>query len=149
LRFILLTARQCSRIEAPMALTTDEATGEACVGAPDGTGSFRDKPGKGFAEFAFILAGEATVNLWARILAPDTAHDSFYVTLPGLKDGKPFVHSPGTNDTWRWEQVNDKPFRLPGGSHTVRFGLRESGTRLSRILVTTDLSWRPVGQQGP
>jgi hypothetical protein len=128
----------------PMASVPDgTASGGQYVVVPEGTGSSYDDAkfgGPGEVSFTITVATDATYTVWARILAPDGQSDSFYV----VKDGAPWHlwHVPG-NRSWQWNRLSTTA--LQAGTVTLAFRQREDGTRLDRIILSTDLNFVPGG----
>jgi hypothetical protein len=105
-------------------------------------------PSEGRSTVHFQLATPATFKLWGRIIAPDAAHDSFWIRM----DQGPWIK---WNDilagaTWHWDAVNDDDtnrtayFDLAAGGHDLTVAYRENGARLDRLLLTNDLAFTPT-----
>jgi len=102
--------------------------------------------------FTFTVAEEADFVVWGRIQSGDHLHDSFKVIM----DEQPEVvwHISG-NYSWTWDQVyeynGDDPvvFHLTAGTHTLGIKNREWGSKLDKIIVTSDLSFHPSSLNKP
>jgi hypothetical protein len=142
--YILKNAQNCSGIESPMTLMEDELSGTRCIGSRPDSGKFHDAPPpKGRAEFEMQVARAGDYHIYARVLAPDGAHNSFFVALPGSP--KPRAWSIKEGPRWQWARVtSSRPVRLKPGKHTIRFQPRECGAKLETLLLTDDETWRPV-----
>jgi hypothetical protein len=96
----------------------------------------------GWAETTFTLPAAGAYRVWARALAPTSATDSFCIQL----DGAPAVTwAPAIDPAWRWHVVTGLPTTLSAGTHTLRVRYRETGTKLDKLIVTTDLALVPTG----
>lgn len=125
----------------------DDASGGAFVGADNEAGD-----GDGGVTFAVDVPAAGSYVVWARILAPDDGSNSFYVQVD---DGEALAwHTPGparsaTSGEWVWAAIRkedaDTPllYLLDAGGHELRFGAREDGTGLDRVVVTSDLAEVP------
>jgi len=133
----------------PMALTADPQA-SACDYVYSVRSSFA-APGVGSASYTFNAPRAETYYLWARVLALDWNHNSFFVSLDGAA---PVVHeileaeAPWYN--WAWERVElfDDPIHglpLQAGTHTLVFAGREEGARLDALVITNDALYRPSG----
>lgn len=123
------------------------ASGGAFVGAQDGAG---DREGS--VTLAVDVPSAGSYVVWARVLAPDEGSNSFFVRID---DGEELTwHAPGparsvTADGWTWAAVRgedaDTPqlYLLEAGRHELRFGAREDGAGLDRVVVTSDLAEVP------
>lgn len=123
------------------------ASGGAFVGAQDGEG---DREGSVTLVVDVPAAGSYVV--WARVLAPDEGSNSFFVQID---DGEELTwHAPGparsaTADEWTWAAVREEDadtpqlYLLEAGRHELRFGAREDGAGLDRVVVTSDLAEVP------
>ena len=108
---------------------------------PSGTGNNLNDAtngGPGQVRFAISIPQAGTRALWARTKAPDDASDSFYVTKNGTLAKEWLVPQ---STTWKWNKVAN--LSLASGTLNLAFRQREDGTKLDRILLTTDLSFVP------
>jgi len=102
--------------------------------------------------FTFTVAEEADFVIWGRIQSGDYLHDSFKVIM----DKQPEVvwHISG-NYNWTWDQVyelngNDPViFHLTAGVHTLGIKNREWGSKLDKVIITSDLSFNPSNLNKP
>lgn len=96
--------------------------------------------------FTFTVAEEADFIVWGRVQSGDYLHDSFKVVM----DDQPEVawHISGNYD-WTWDQVyelngnNPVIFHLTAGTHTLGIKNREWGSKLDKVIITSDLSFNP------
>lgn len=96
--------------------------------------------------FTFNVAEEADFVIWGRVQSGDYLHDSFKVHV----DDQPEIiwHISG-NYNWTWDQVyeynGDDPviFHLTAGTHTLGIKNREWGSKLDKVIITSDLSFNP------
>ncbi|HUT89798.1 MAG TPA: hypothetical protein VMY37_09895 [Thermoguttaceae bacterium] len=90
--------------------------------------------------------------LWGRVFAPDPQSDSFYVRLLGDTDPlQPEAASwhTGHGDRWRWQFLAldrakaPTPLDLPAGPVRLQLHVREPGTKIDRLFLTTDPAAEP------
>jgi hypothetical protein len=98
----------------------------------------------------FNLPAAGSYKVWARVIAPSTDHDSFWVRM----DGGAFVkwNNIAAGGAWHWDFLRNADagnalvtFALPAGTHTLQFAYREGGTRLDKVLLTSDPNLIPSG----
>ena len=102
--------------------------------------------------FTFTVAEEADFVIWGRVQSGDYLHDSFFVHV----DQQPAItwHISG-NYNWTWDQVYDYNgadpviFHLTAGTHTVGIKNREWGSKIDKVIITSDLSFTPTGLKKP
>ena len=102
--------------------------------------------------FTFTVVEEADFVIWGRVQSGDYLHDSFKVHV----DNEPEVvwHISG-NYSWTWDQVYDingsDPivFHLTAGTHTLGIKNREWGSKLDKVIITSDLSFNPSSLNKP
>ncbi|HUL51336.1 MAG TPA: tandem-95 repeat protein, partial [Candidatus Nitrosotalea sp.] len=104
----------------------------------------------GTATFSFIVPRADSYVIWSRALAPDSLHDSFYVSVDGNTEVNFATAQVIWTDTWQWTMVNDmntgtdpQTFTLGVGAHTIVFRGQDAGTGLDQILVTNDRDFVP------
>ena len=129
-------------LTAPMVSRTDStASNGRFVEVPSGTGNNLNDAtngGPGQVRFAISISQAGTRALWARTKAPDSQSDSFYVTRNGTLVKEWDVPA---STTWKWNKVAN--LSLPAGTVNLAFRQREDGTKLDRIILTSDLSFVP------
>ncbi len=84
--------------------------------------------------------------LWARVFAPDPQTDSFYVLQNDTGARPPASASWHTGNkaewTWRCLKLNratdPTPLELPVGTSSLHFRVREAGTKIDRLFLTSD-----------
>lgn len=89
--------------------------------------------------------------LWARVLAPTSDDDSFFVRV--MSDSSPLLDQTewhtGTHKTWEWTPLRLRGERKPlalslrKGIVFLEFHTREDGTKLDRIFLTDSPTERP------
>jgi len=89
--------------------------------------------------------------LWARVLAPTSTDDSFYVRLFNNRFtplDRTDWHT-GRHEKWRWTPIalagskTPTPLPLPAGMLTLEIRPREDGTKLDRLFITPLADDRP------
>ena len=115
-------------------------------------------PGPIMATYRVTITQPGEYVLWGRAMAPNGGDDSFFVQVDGGTDNLWDV----TNSAgWSWDrvshrgggtiaspQVNPVRFTLGAGVHTIRIKQREAGTRLDKLLLTSDPILVPTGTGG-
>jgi hypothetical protein len=117
--------------------------------------------GGSYIETSSEESGTATLSLnlpvagdyviWCRVLSPDTATDSIYVSMDGgVEDIYDTVSTWST--AWQWTLVNGRGaianpriFTLNAGTHTLVFRGREVNAAIDQLLVTNDRNYVPGG----
>jgi len=88
------------------------------------------------------MAQGADLVIWARVRAPDTGSNSFFVSLDG---GRRYVWNTRGPDgravvpEWAWTRIPAPDgtllHRLAAGTHQLRLDDREDGTRLDAVAI--------------
>jgi hypothetical protein len=108
----------------------------------------------GSVVFTVNLPSAGTYVIWSRVLSPNSASDSFTVSVDG---GATDVFDTAENkwsNNWQWSVVNGRnggnplslnprTFSLSAGVHHITFAGRDANTGLDEIIVTNDLSYVP------
>jgi hypothetical protein len=140
---------EAGALVSPMATAADSAaSGGLYITTPDlGGGLEATSPG-GQAAYTFTVPSSGTYVVWGRTLSPGGGSDSFWVSM----DGAPFARwNTPIGTAWVWDQVSGDGiadplvFTLAAGPHTLVIKQREDGTRLDRLLVTSDRAFVPQG----
>src|SRR5262249_45778955 len=99
--------------------------------------------------------------VWARVLAPDADHDSFYAKA---NSGTEDVYDDGQGTwgpKWQWTVLNGRGgtgvpltldpriLTLSSGTNTITFRGREVGSKIDRLYVTTDPNAVPTDGNDP
>ena len=89
--------------------------------------------------------------LWGRILAPTPENDSFYLHVFD-DDGEliePTTWPTGTRKQWQWIRVtlertkSPMPITLPAGPVSLQLRVREAGTKIDRMFITSEAAAEP------
>jgi hypothetical protein len=110
----------------------------------------------GTAQWSFQVPTSGNYYVWARVLAPNSDHDSFYAHAnDGAEDI--FDDAPQTSPNWQWsvlngrggtgipEAIDPRIVPLTAGPNTFTFRGREAGSKVDRILITEDPDFVPTG----
>ncbi|MBI2055893.1 MAG: alginate lyase family protein [Candidatus Sungbacteria bacterium] len=137
-------------LTSPMLTANDpNASQNEFVWVPNGAGI------KGKTNFSFTISQAGTYKIWGRILAPNDTDNSFYVQIDG-GSLKQWGMSPANR--WRWDEVSDYAsgslvdpvvFDLATGMHTLTVIQREDGTKIDKILITSNLTYTPIEEGEP
>ncbi|MBP1618102.1 MAG: endo-1,4-beta-xylanase precursor [Bacteroidetes bacterium] len=102
----------------------------------DGNNSTSSVPGSdGYATYTFDIATAGTYNLWARVRAPSSNDDSFWLKM----DNGSWNSWNGITYSTAWTWAFYKSFSLSEGSHTLIIAYREDGTDLDKLYIGTDV----------
>jgi hypothetical protein len=109
----------------------------------------------GTASWSFTAPGGNYV-IWARVLAPTSSADSFFVRMDAGAEDIYDVAEGTQGPNWQWTRINGRngtaipltlnprTFALSSGTHTLVFRGREAGTKVDRIVITNDLAYTPA-----
>ncbi|MEZ4273397.1 MAG: hypothetical protein R3C68_18765 [Myxococcota bacterium] len=124
--------------------------------ASGGTYVTTQKAEEGDVVFTVDIPKAGDYIIWARVLAPSSLADSFYVSANG---GAEDIYDAAENtwsNAWQWTRVNGRNggaafslnprlFDFEAGANTITFRGREVGAGLDVILVTNDMMFQPDG----
>jgi len=140
---VAVVEAEAGSLTAPFVIRSDpEASGDSYV--------FDDffesgHASTGAAIYQVTLPATADYWIWVRARAPDTASDSFFISI----DDNPRVDfdtsMPGISDpAWHWiaaavpvDPFPQRVFALTAGSHTIALTSRETWSTVDRIAITT------------
>jgi hypothetical protein len=100
----------------------------------------------GKAEYKIEVLAPGEYTIWGRVMALDTAKDSFHVTMDDAKSPQAAdadkIWDTGQHQTWEWPKVKWREkdpltFKLTRGEHTLIIWSREGDTRLDCIYMST------------
>lgn len=93
-------------------------------------------------------------HVWCRVKASTASSDSFYVTMDtGVEETFHVYVNPEPveprNTTWVWKKIHipggePRAYSLTAGTHAIKFRVREPGTLLDRIILSTDPTFVPT-----
>ena len=104
----------------------------------------------GLAFMEFHVPRSALYRMWARVIAPTLDEDSFWIRIDE-GDWIQWNDISHQDQTWLWDDV--RPFEMRAdrfvvqfdeGPHLLRVSYRELGTKLDRLVITSELDWVPV-----
>ena len=94
-------------------------------------------PAEKFVRFAVDDALGGVYNLYARVNAPTTNTDSYWVRVNGGVWTR-WARGVRTNNAgFKWREVVLSPLQLPAGSSTIDFAYREANVQLDKIYLST------------
>jgi hypothetical protein len=131
-------------LAAPMTVGEDNAaSGGKFALVPKGAGTVRDSDAEGgYGEYTFEVPVSGEYTLFARVRSDGTTEKAFYVSM----DNGGFVAwntARGAPKSWLWNKVTEAntsgpfTFNLDPGVHTLVIKQREDGSKLDKILLTT------------
>lgn len=163
---VLIMYEQFNKLPADTVLLWQEAEG-ASVGKPlfrgsdetasggrdvrikKGKNSLAKVPAAGRLSYSFTIPRAGTYRIWARVVAPTTGDDSYWLRLDSgawrLWDGI------ARGSAWHWVDVRAAAggptllVNLTKGKHTLALAPREDGIRIDRLLITDSQSYVPTG----
>lgn len=91
--------------------------------------------------YNFTVAENKNYDIWARIHAPNSADDSFWIKVDN-QNWLPWYTA--INSTYTWQKLPLGTLNLLAGYHTVSFAYREDGVRLDKILIASSPSSSPT-----
>ncbi|UCF92201.1 MAG: hypothetical protein JSW39_28710 [Desulfobacterales bacterium] len=149
LEMIWLEAENGS-LHSPMEAAEDADTSAGgYIVVPNGNGDVWDSSQvAGDAVYTFQVAAAGDYVIWGRVLAVSGGDDSFFIAVD---DGGYALWDAQQADTWVWDLVNDRNgsdpviYHLDAGEHTLVVKQREDGTKIDRILITSDRQYVPEG----
>ncbi len=100
----------------------------------------------GWASYQFVAPTAGAYRIWARTIAPHGGADSLCVQVD---DATVSTWTVPNSTSWVWNPAMSTTYALAPGAHTLRFRYREIGTRLDRVVITTDLAFVPTNTGAP
>ncbi len=126
-------------IVVPMVAGQDTAaSGGGFVWSQNGTG--------GYVDYLFEVTEPGDYVVWGRVIAESSGSNSFFVSMD---DSVEQTWDLTQSAAWLWDPVSARGgsdpsvFYLNAGYHTLRIAQRETGARVDRILITSDLNYQP------
>lgn len=108
---------------------------------------FEDGPGQVELSFFLDTDGPQDYHILARVLAPDTARDSFIVSVDGAAFFAYHVASCSHSERWQWtimnqtsgcpDETSPRVFTLAPGAHTLTFASREGQSAVDQVAIQT------------
>ncbi len=123
-------------LTSPMQVGSDTDASEGqYIEVPNGNGN----NGTGAAQYAFNLSSAGDYYVWGRVLPATHSDNSFYVSMDGAAD---VTWSIDPTSSWVWAQVGQS-YSLSAGSHQLLIKQREDGSKLDRLIITSNASYVP------
>lgn len=100
----------------------------------------------GKVTFQFTVADAGNFVVWGRVKSAGDTHDSFKVYMDQQSE---IVWHISGKTSWTWDEVyiyggeNPKMFYLSAGTHTLRINNREWGSKLDKVVITSDMDYDP------
>ena len=93
-------------------------------------------------------------HIWCRVKAPSASNDSFFVMMDEQPEevfhvyGTPVPPEGTRTSGWTWRRIHvtdggPRSHALDQGTHTLRFRVREPGTLLDRVVLSSDPAFVP------
>jgi hypothetical protein len=137
---------EAGQVMPPMVVAQDaNASGGEFVWMPGEPGS-RGSSALGSTPWRLKVAKSGTYYIWGRVLAPTPDDDSFHIRL--FADSSKLVgqtdwHT-GTHPQWEWTPMTlgrgqtPTAFTLAEGEVSLQLRVREDGTKIDRLFITSD-----------
>ena len=149
LEYHWLEAEHANSIVSPLGIAYEEkASGGKYIYSPNVTEN-QYTPSPIMAIYTVDLSQAGEYILWGRVKAFDTKSDSFFIQID---DGFNNLWDIEPGDQWHWNLVNDRDreypvkFILNKGNHTIKIKLREDGTKLDKMVLTNNITFKPTNQ---
>lgn len=109
----------------------------------------------GWTRSTFEIPVAGDYHIWCRVKAPTAANDSFFVMMDDQPEevfhvyGTPTPPEGTRTADWTWRRVHvtdagPRAHALDQGSHSLRFRVREPGTLLDRVVLSSDPAFVPT-----
>ena len=96
--------------------------------------------------FQFTVAEAGNFVVWGRVKSAGDTHDSFKVYMDQQSE---IVWHISGNSSWTWDEAyiyggeNPVKFYLSQGTHTLTINNREWGSKLDKVVITSDMDYDP------
>ena len=131
-------AAECAELseQSKFIIRADGAGGEVYavyIGPNSNSAPPPDNP-QNYVRFVVPNAIAGSYNLFARVRAPNTGADSYWVRL----NNGPWIRwwQGLTTTTFAWKEVVEGPYNLQAGRNTIDFAYREPNTELEKIQLS-------------
>jgi hypothetical protein len=109
----------------------------------------------GWTRSTFEIEQAGDYQIWCRVKAPTEGTDSFFVMMDDQAEEVFHIYGtptppPGTRTSdWTWQRIHvtdagPRVHSLDEGSHSFRFRVREPGTLLDRVVLSSDPAFVPT-----
>jgi hypothetical protein len=131
---------------SPMIVKSDQAASqEIYLASWDIKTSLTVPPTDGNIVYTFNISKEGMYRLWARLITPDTASNSYWIKIDS--SSWKIWEDIGSFTSWAWDSISLN--NLSVGQHALIIAYRERNTRIDKLLVTNDSSYIPSGMGEP
>jgi hypothetical protein len=137
-------------VDEPMQIDSDANASEgAYLWVPQGSGSlYSPSSTNGLANYTFTISVSGTYRIWGRVIAPSDSNNSFFVAM----DGNAYTRwDTAVATSWTWDLINSYAaadplvFELSAGTHNLSLMQREDGTKIDKLIITSDANYVPQG----
>jgi hypothetical protein len=130
----------------------DSSGGEALVAMPNADVNVQDTDAGPRLDYAIEFTTPGTYYVWVRMLGAGGSDDSVHAGLNGVIASYGGMGMTDSSGNWAWEdEAGSSRVTLSidsAGVHTFSLWMREDGTAVDKLLLTTDSQTTPSGQ-GP
>jgi hypothetical protein len=141
-----LEAENAFDIVSPLEIAHDEKASNGMYISSSSGAENQYKPSPVMVTLKVDIARPGAYTLWGRVKASNDRNNSFFVQID---NGPNNLWEVQTGDDWHWDLVNNRDvadpvtFILTKGIHTIKIRLRESGTKLDKLLLTNSVNLIP------
>ncbi|MDZ7261111.1 MAG: Ig-like domain-containing protein [candidate division KSB1 bacterium] len=136
-------------LTSPMQIASDaNASGGQYIYVPSGYET-------GMATYTVQIATAGDYRIWGRVIGPDESSNSVYVSIDGGAESRWKFRPPSAS--WFWNLVchvhddgyeeRPKIFSLTAGNHTLKIRGRQAGSKIDKLIFTTDPNFVPSGKE--
>jgi cytochrome c553 len=139
-------------LTSPMVKATEN--GVTYIGVPEAGAAAKASnatTGSGVATFSFNLQNAGTYRVWTYVNAPDANAKSAYVRFnpaKGSTTGYTTWTIAAVTTGFEWKAVTNgtaaTTYSLPAGTSTMEIKQRDDGLKISRVIITSDMSFNPT-----
>ena len=146
---IVLEAECATVIGGDWQLKSDGSASGGQYAVVEGSRSTSNPPNGADSRLQFnVKIGQAAnYHLFARVKAPSSSSDSYWVRINGGGWIR-WWQNITRGSQFNWNEVEDSPFSLQMGTNTIEFAYREDGTQLDKLQLNLD-GTLPTGLGGP
>jgi hypothetical protein len=135
-----LEAENAFEIVSPLEIAHDEQASNGMYISSSSGAENQYKPSPVMVTLKVDIAQPGAYTLWGRVRASNEENNSFFVQID---NGPNNLWEVQTGEDWHWDVVNNRDvadpvtFDLTRGTHTIKIRLREEGTQLDKLLLTS------------
>lgn len=146
--YTLFLEAESGSIVSPMAIVNEpSASGSRFIATTEAL--------SGTATFRFTVPTTNQYYLWARVIAPSSAQNTFFFSMDDEPEEVYDAAERHFSNAWQWNRWSGRPqgssaqnqypkiFALAPGVHTLQLRGREVNTKLDRLCITSNPNFQP------